>query len=59
MQMQFAHVIYFELFVTFSVFVIQAFSNFHVKVLFFWLPHLTSTVWKTVASEGAQSFLCP
>lgn len=56
-QMQFAHMVYSGLFVTFSVFfVIQAFSNFHVKVLFFWLPLLTANVWKTVASEGAQSF---
>lgn len=60
-QMQFAHMVYSGLFVTFSVFfVIQAFSNFHVKVLFFWLPLLTANVWQTVASEGAQSlfFFC-
>lgn len=56
-QMQFVYMVYSRLFVTFSVFfVIQAFSNFHVKDLFFLLPHLTANVWKTVTSEGAQSF---
>lgn len=44
-------------FVTFSVFfVIHAFYNFHVKVLFFSLSYMTENAWKTVASEGAQRF---
>lgn len=55
--MQFAYMVHSGRFVTFSaLFVIQAFFNFHVKVLFSQSPHLTANVWKTVASEGAQSF---
>lgn len=56
-KMQFAHMVYSGLFVTFSVFfVIQAFYNFHVKVLFFWLPLLTANVWKTGFRRCAELF---